>query len=71
MRGHAHGDRQTELVCIGEIFLPATQASVELALNDCTLTDEEMAGGEALWAALPDPFAAAWHREMSQDCSYV
>ena len=40
---------------------------LRVQLNGCTLTDKEMAGGEVNWAALPDPFAAAWHREMSQD----
>ena len=34
------------------------------ALDACLLTEEEMAGGDQAWAALPDPFAAAWDLEM-------
>ena len=37
------GDRRTELVCIGRDL---DHAAVEMELNKCTLTDEEMAGGE-------------------------
>ena len=34
------------------------------ALDACLLTEEEMAGGDQAWAALPDPFAEAWEREV-------
>ena len=56
-----HGDRQTELVCIGQEL---DHAAVEKALRACLLTEKEMAGGVEAWAALPDPFADAWDREM-------
>ena len=52
-----HGDRQTELVCIGQEL---DHAAVEKALRACLLTEKEMAGGVEAWAALPDPFASAW-----------
>ena len=49
-----HGDRQTELVCIGQDLDPA---AVEAALQACLLTKEEMASGEDGWRLLTDPFA--------------
>ena len=45
-----HGDRQSELVCIGQQLDHAAAAA---ALEACLLTDEEMAG-EARWAAMAD-----------------
>ena len=36
------------------------------ALDACLLTEEEMAGGDQAWAALPDPFAEAWEREAAE-----
>lgn len=56
-----HGDRQTELVCIGQDL---EHEAVKEALDRCLLTDEEMAGGEENWAALPDPFREAWDKEL-------
>ena len=49
-----HGDRRTELVCIGrELDHEAASAQMEA----CLLTAKEMAAGEEGWLALPDPFA--------------
>ena len=49
-----HGDRRTELVCIGrELDSEAANAQLEA----CLLTAEEMAAGEESWRALTDPFA--------------
>ena len=48
-----HGDRRTELVCIGrDLDREAARAHLEA----CLLTDEEMASGQQSWLALPDPF---------------
>ena len=52
-----HGDRRTELVCIGrELDGEAAQAQLEA----CLLTADEMADGTESWRALADPFAPAW-----------
>ena len=52
-----HGDRRTELVCIGrELDGEAAQEQLEA----CLLTADEMAGGTESWRALADPFAPAW-----------
>ena len=56
-----HGDRQTELVCIGQDL---EHEAVKEELDRCLLTDKEMAGGEESWAALPDPFREAWDTEL-------
>ena len=48
-----HGDRKTELVCIGQELDHATATA---ALDKCLLTEEEMRGGMATWSSLPDPF---------------
>ena len=56
-----HGDRQSELVCIGQELNHAAAAD---ALEACLLTDEEMAAGELAWAAYPDAFGEAWDREV-------
>jgi G3E family GTPase len=58
-----HGDRQIELVCIGQTL---DKVAAEAALRECLLTDEEMAGGEKSWLALPDPFRESW--EQQQEC---
>ena len=58
-----HGDRQSELVCIGQQLDHAAAAA---ALEACLLTEDEMAGGEARWAAMADPFAEAWEREAGE-----
>ena len=60
--GWEHGDRQSQLVCIGKDL---DQSAAEASLNDCLLTDAEMAGGKEFWAALPDPFEA-WGGEKAR-----
>jgi G3E family GTPase len=57
-----HGDRQSELVCIGQEL---DHEAAKAALDACLLTEEEMAGGAEGWAALPDPFAEAWELAMT------
>ena len=52
-----HGDRQSEIVCIGQGM---ERAGVEEALRACVLTDDEFAAGAEAWAALEDPFAEDW-----------
>ncbi len=49
------GDRSQELVVIGQFM---DVAAVQSKLNHCLLTDGELAAGEVLWAAQPDPFPA-------------
>lgn len=48
-----HGDRRTELVCIGQELDHVAAAA---ALERCLLSKKEMARGVASWSALPDPF---------------
>lgn len=57
-----YGDRQTEIVCIGQEL---DHAAVSTDLERCLLTDEEMAGGVQRWEALSDPFREAWERETA------
>ena len=58
-----HGDRQSELVCIGQEL---RHAEASAALEACLLTEAEMAGGAEAWAAFADPFAEAWERELAE-----
>ena len=51
-----HGDRRTEMVCIGrDLDHEAARAQLEA----CLLTAEEMATGPKSWLALSDPFVTA------------
>ncbi len=47
------GDRQQELVLIG---MDMDEAALRRSLDDCLLTDAEMAEGPRAWESLPDPF---------------
>jgi G3E family GTPase len=47
------GDRRIELVIIGRYL---DQERVTAALNECLLSDEELAAGPAVWDAWDDPF---------------
>ena len=62
-----HGDRQTELVCIGHEL---DHAAAEAALRACLLTEEEMAGGEDGWRTLADPFAEACDQQCAHEHSH-
>lgn len=49
-----HGDRQTELVCIG---IDMDKTAVEGELKACLLEDREFEQGVEAWAKLEDPFS--------------
>jgi G3E family GTPase len=49
-----YGDRRTVLALIG---LHLDHAAITALLNDCLLTDAELADGFDTWRNLPDPFA--------------
>ncbi len=49
------GDRRIELVLIGQHL---DQEQIKASLNECLLTDEELAAGPAVWDAWDDPFSA-------------
>lgn len=51
------GDRRQDLVFIG---MGMDEAALKNRFEDCLLTDEEMAFGEAAWVNLTDPLPA-WH----------
>uniref|UniRef100_A0A6U0X1T9 CobW C-terminal domain-containing protein n=1 Tax=Rhizochromulina marina TaxID=1034831 RepID=A0A6U0X1T9_9STRA len=53
MRDYPHGDRATELVCIG---VDIDKAAITAAFDDALLTDEEMATFPDGWTAMQDPF---------------
>ena len=52
-----HGDRRTELVCIGRAL---DHEAARCALEACLLTPEEMAKGEMSWLLLPDPWPGSY-----------
>ena len=54
-----HGDRDNELVVLTHRQPPL---AIIAALDAALLTDDELAGGPAEWARLPDPFGS-WHEE--------
>lgn len=49
------GDRRTELVIIGQYL---QEESLRGMLENCLLSDEELAAGPAVWDAWEDPFAS-------------
>ncbi|WP_166362238.1 zinc metallochaperone GTPase ZigA [Pseudomonas akapageensis] len=55
------GDCRQELVFIGQYI---DFARLEADLNDCLLSDAEMAAGAESWELLPDPFGD-WHNEVA------
>lgn len=52
-----HGDRRTELVCIGREL---DHTAAKAALDACLLSEGDMACGQESWVALADPYAALW-----------
>ena len=58
------GDRQQELVCIG---IHMDETAVKAALQECLLTDAEMALGQDKWSLWSDPWNCI---DMEQGCGH-
>jgi G3E family GTPase len=61
-----YGDRRQEIVFIG---VEMERASVEALLNECLLTDEELALGPDAWATFKDPLPEAIDDEPVEEWS--
>ena len=59
-----HGDRRTELVCIGRDL---DHAAGRAQLEACLLTKKEMVSGEESWLALADPWNEATEEGGEQE----
>lgn len=57
-----YGDRRQELVFIG---IAMDEAAFRARLDDCLLSDEEIAQGPDAWMGMPDPFPT-WARQSEQ-----
>lgn len=62
-----YGDRQNELVCIGQHL---NEAEVTDALKLCLLTDEEFCLGPAEWSKWHDPWASEGHSDAGHGHSH-
>jgi G3E family GTPase len=58
------GDRRQELVFIG---MNMSEESITAILDQCLLTNDEMALGEAQWAQFSDPFPSWSPQQMDED----
>jgi len=58
-----YGDRRQEIVFIGQRL---DETDARRALDDCLLSDAELAAGKAAWTTLPDPFPQ-WIREVEEE----
>jgi G3E family GTPase len=56
-----HGDRRTELVCIGQDL---DHEAAQAVLETCLLTEVELAAGQTSWFSLRDPFFETWDADQ-------